>query len=128
MLGSVEPVEAAAAEPAGQQQLGVLDRELIVRLTDPARPEGLKLTGKGGLLQHLRKLVLEAASEGEMDDHLGCARHDRAGAGSGNSRNGRRAKTPATEVGPVRVEVPRDREGTFEPQIVREWQRRLLAI
>lgn len=79
--------------------------------------------GPGGLLGELTKRVLESALEGEMDDHLGYAKHDPAGHNSGNSRNGRRSKTVTTEAGPVEIDVPRDRESTFEPQLVRKRQR-----
>ncbi len=89
---------------------------------------GWQLTGEGGLLQQLTKRVLESALEGEITDHLGYEKHDPAGAGSGNCRNGVRAKTVLTEVGPVEIEVPRDREGSFEPQIVKKRQRRLTGV
>ncbi|WP_434600620.1 IS256 family transposase [Streptomyces sp. A5-4] len=97
-------------------------------LVDRARSEGLQLTGEGGLLQQLTKRVLESALEGEITDHLGYGKHDFEGRGSGNSRNGARAKTVLTDVGPVEVKVPRDVAGTFEPQIVRKRQRRLTGV
>jgi len=106
----------------------VLDEQLIGQLVDRARAGGLQLTGEGGLLQQLTKRVLESALEGEITGHLGYEKHDPAGAGSGNSRNGIRAKTVLTEVGPVEIEVPRDREGSFEPQIVKKRQRRLTGV
>jgi putative transposase len=104
------------------------DVELARRLVDQARAEGVSLTGPGGLLGSLTKRVLETALEGEMDEHLGYVKGDPAGAGSGNSRNGKRTKTVVTEVGPVDIEVPRDREATFDPKIVRKRQRRLDGI
>jgi transposase-like protein len=107
---------------------GGLDDDTIGKLVDRARAEGVSLTGPGGLLGELTKRVLESALEGEMEDHLGYARHDAAGRGSGNSRNGSRAKTVITEAGPVEVEVPRDRDSSFEPQIVPKRQRRLSGI
>jgi putative transposase len=76
----------------------------------------------------LTKRVLETALEGEMDEHLGFAKGDPAGQGSGNSRNGKRSKTVVTEVGPVDIEVPRDREASFDPKIVRKRQRRLAGV
>ncbi|WP_328473911.1 IS256 family transposase [Streptomyces sp. NBC_00448] len=97
-------------------------------LVDRARREGMQLTGAGGLLQQLTKRVLESALEGEITDHLGYDKHDAAGRNSGNSRNGTRAKTVLTDVGPVEVKVPRDVEGSFEPQIVRKRQRRLTGV
>ncbi len=78
----------------------------------------MQLTGEGGLLRQLTKRVLESALEGEIDDHLGYDKHDPAGRNGGNTRNGTRAKTVLTDVGPVEIKVPRDRDGSFEPQIV----------
>jgi Transposase, Mutator family len=72
--------------------------------------------------------VIEAAMDGEITDHLGYEKHDPAGKDGGNSRNGTRAKTVLTDVGPVEISVPRDREGSFEPQIVRKRQRRLTGV
>jgi transposase-like protein len=97
----------------------------IQQLADRARAEGLRLTGEGGLLGRLTKLVSEAALAGEMDDHLGYGKHDPASRDGGNSRNGTRAKTVLTEAGPVQIAVPRDREASFEPTIVKKRQRRL---
>jgi transposase-like protein len=72
--------------------------------------------------------VLETALEEEIAGHLGYDKHGRAGHTSGNSRNGTRPKTVLTEIGPVQIEVPRDRQGSFEPQIVRKRQRRLDGV
>src|SRR5215472_2949427 len=73
-------------------------------------------------------MVVEGALEGEMDDHLGYAKHDREGDNSGNSRNGHRDKTVLTEAGPVEISVPRDRDASFEPAIVAKRQRRLSGV
>ena len=86
-------------------QPGISDARLK-ELVEQARAEGLQLTGDGGLLSKLTKLVVESALEGEMDDHLGYGKSDPAGRGSGNSRNGRRTKNVLTEAGPVELEVP----------------------
>jgi putative transposase len=80
------------------------------------------------LLTGLTKTVLETALEAEMSEHLGYDKHDPAGRNGGNSRNGTRTKTVLTEVGPVPIEVPRDRDGSFDPVIVRKRQRRLDGI
>jgi len=72
--------------------------------------------------------VLEAGLEAEMTDHLGYAKHDPAGRDGGNSRNGTRAKTLLTDVGPIPLEVPRDRDGSFDPKLVRKRQRRLGGV
>jgi putative transposase len=79
---------------------------------------GLRLTGEGSLLGELVKAVLERALEAELTAHLGYERHERSGAGSGNARNGVIRKTVQTGVGPVGLEVPRDRAGSFEPVLV----------
>jgi putative transposase len=105
-----------------------VDAELVGRLVEQARAAGLQLTGEGGLLQHLTKRVIEAAMDGEITDHLGYEKHDPAGKDGGNSRNGSRAKTVLTDVGPVEIVVPRDRDGSFEPQIVKKRQRRLTGV
>ena len=65
-----------------------MDEQLVRQLAERARAEGVSLTGPGGLLGRLTKVVLESALEAEMDDHLGYDKHDPAGDGSGNSRNG----------------------------------------
>lgn len=67
----------------------------------------------------MTKLVVESALEGEMTDHLGYDKHAEGSGADGNTRNGTRSKTIATKAGPVRIDVPRDRVGTFTPQIVR---------
>ena len=108
--------------------IDAVDEELVRQLTERARAEGLQLTGEGGLLQKLTKLVMESALEGELDDHLGYDKHDPAGRDGGNSRNGRRSKTLLTEAGPVEISVPRDRDGSFEPRIVAKRQRRLTGV
>ena len=112
---------AGAADAATNDQL-------ITMLVQRARQDGLALTGDGGLLQQLTQRVLESALEGEITDHVGYDKHERAGRGSGNSRNGTRSKTVLTDIGPVQVRVPRDVAGTFEPQIVRKRQRRLTGV
>jgi len=120
-----DPVKKPNTTPA---RLDALDEQLVGQLVEQARANGLQLTGEGGLLQRLTKLVVESALEGEITDHLGYDKHDPAGKNGGNSRNGTRQKTLLTEVGPVPIDVPRDRDGSFEPQIVRKRQRRLSGV
>jgi len=103
-------------------------QQLAQDLVDRARAEGVELVGRGGLLTGLTKTVLETALDAEMSEHLGYDKHDPAGRNHANSRNGTRTKTVLTEIGPVEIEVPRDREGSFEPMIVRKRQRRLDGI
>src|ERR1700750_2218545 len=109
-------------------ELSAADEQVLRELTERARTGGLKLTGEGGLLGKLTKMVVEGALEGELDDHLGYGKHDPEGRDGGNSRNGRRAKTVLTETGPVEISVPRDRDSSFEPKIVARRQRRLTGI
>jgi putative transposase len=120
--------ETAAEGVAGSVTESASTDVVIGRLVDQAQAEGLSLTGPGGLLSQLTKRVLESALEGEMDGHLGYARHDPAGRNSGNSRNGHRTKTVLTESGPVEVDVPRDRDSSFEPKIVAKRQSRVSGI
>ena len=133
MTATVDPAGAASgAKPAvpgaDDGRVDAADEELARQLAERAQAEGLSLTGPGGLLGRLTKVVLESALQGEMDAHLGYAKHDPAGNGSGNSRNGKRAKTVVTDVGPVQIEVPRDRDASFEPKIVGKRQRRLGGV
>ena len=129
---SIVPVQAG---PADEQQAAAaeviaaaLDPALVARLAAQARTQGVQLLGRGGILQQLTKRFLEAALEAEMDEHLGYDKHDAAGRNGGNSRNGRRPKTLLTEVGPVDIAVPRDREGSFAPTIVPKRSRRLGGV
>src|SRR5919202_338183 len=95
-----------------------------------ARERGLELTGPNGLLKLFTKNVLETALNEEMTEHLGHEKHQAAaGRQSTNIRNGTRSKTVVSDAaGEVRIDVPRDREGTFEPQIVKKRQRRLTEV
>ena len=103
-------------------------QQLAQDLVEAARAEGVELVGPGGLLTGLTKTVLETALDAEMSEHLGYAKHDAVGRDGGNSRNGTRTKTVLTEIGPVEIEVPRDRDASFEPVIVKKRQRRLHGI
>ncbi len=80
--------------------------------------------GNDGLLQQLTKAVLERALQGEMTHHLGYEKHDVAGKNSGNSRNGKSSKTIKGKRGQVQIDVPRDRESSFEPQLIKKGQTR----
>jgi putative transposase len=103
----------------------VVDEELADQLLAKAQAEGVELLGPDGLLSQVTKAVLERALTEEMTEHLGYDKHDPAGRGSGNSRNGTTSKTLLTDVGAVGLDVPRDRNGSFEPKIVRKGQTRL---
>jgi putative transposase len=98
--------------------------ELVAR----AREEGVDLTGQQGLLTSMVREVLQAGLDVEMTEHLGYEPYEVAGRGSGNSRNGGYPKTVTTDVGPVELRMPRDREGTFEPATVPKHVRRLEGL
>jgi transposase-like protein len=101
-------------------------KELAERLLAQAREQGVSLVGPGGLLSQLTASVLETALEAELTEHLG---HEHGGTPAGsNMRNGTRTKTVLTEIGPVEIEVPRDRDGTLTPVIVPKRKRRLDGI
>ena len=86
----------------------VIDQQQLAKdLIEAARADGMELIGPGGLLTGLITTVLETALEAELSEHLGYDKHDPAGRNRGDSRNGTRAKTVLTEVGPAWIEVPR---------------------
>jgi putative transposase len=97
--------------------------KLIDELLAGKKPE--EILGKDGVLDDLRKRLFERALEGEMTDHLGYAPHSPAGQLTGNSRNGKTRKTIKDKNGELEIAVPRDRNGEFEPQLVKKRQRRL---
>jgi transposase-like protein len=110
--------------PPGRRR-PLVDEDLADELLGRAQAEGAELLGPDGLLSQVTRAVLERALAEEMTGHLGYEKHDPAGRGSGNSRNGMTPKTVLTDVGAVDLAVPRDRAGTFEPRIVRKGQTRL---
>jgi putative transposase len=103
----------------------VIDDELVDRLMAQVDAEGLELLGPDGVLTELTSRILSRGLEVEMTDHLGYEKGDPAGWGSGNNRNGSYSKTVHTDAGTVPVEMPRDRNATFEPQLIPKHQRRL---
>ena len=119
--------DVLVAQPP-QDDEGRPERSLAEQLVEQARVDGVDLVGPGGLLAGLTKQVLEAGLEVEMDEHLGYSKHAVEGRNGGNSGNGTRSKTVLTEIGPVELDVPRDRDSSFEPQTVRKNQRRLGGV
>jgi putative transposase len=117
-----------AREPNGPARRPLVDDELADQLLGRAQAEGAELLGPDGLLSQVTKAVLERALAEEMSGHLGYEKHDSAGRGSGNSRNGVTGKTVLTDIGAVDLAVPRDRDGSFEPRIVRKGQTRLAGF
>ena len=95
--------DVTSSENQDRVELPAADEQLLRELTERVRTGGLKLTGEGGLLGRLTKMVIEGALEGELDDHLGYGKHDPEGRDGGNSRNGHRAKTVLTDTGPVEI-------------------------
>ncbi len=114
--------------PPPADLLGDARRELAEQLVEEARATGVSLVGPGGLLADITKRVLETGLEVEMTEHLGYEKHAVEGRDGGNSRNGTRTKTVLTDIGPVSLDVPRDRDGTFDPLTVRKRQRRLEGV
>jgi putative transposase len=100
---------------------------VIDELLQGARTEE-EIAGPGGLLAQLTKRLIERAMEVELTDHLGYEPHAEPPGGTGNARNGSTPKTLVTEQGPVPIDTPRDRNGTFEPKIVRKRQRRFVGF
>ena len=92
--------------------------EMVDELLARVGEDGLSLTGQGGFLPEMLKAVLERGMAAELTDHLGYGKHDRAGHGSGNSRNGTTPKTVLTEVGAIGLDQPRDRTSTFASALV----------
>src|SRR2546428_5057553 len=120
--------QAAGAARPFEDQLPdqVRDRladEVIGELLAGAGAEE-EIVGPGGVLAQLTKRLVERAMSAELTEYLGNEPHQEPPGGTGNPRNGSTAKTLATEHGPVRIETPRDRKGSFEPQIIRKGQRR----
>jgi len=129
MAAGAEPLgEATAAPPGILERLpdGMREKlpdELVDELLAGARTEE-EVVGPGGLLSQLTKRLVERAMEVELTDHLGYEPHREPPGGAGNTRNGSTPKTLVTEHGPVPIDTPRDRDGSFEPKIVRKRQRR----
>jgi putative transposase len=103
-----------------------MQRLVEAAMVDYKRPG--QILGETGLLKQLTKAVLEAALRAEMTEHLGHAHHATVGNAQGNVRNGQSSKTISAEFGQVQIDVPRDREGSFAPQLVPKHQRRFSGI
>jgi transposase-like protein len=119
-----DAADAVMPPAAGRRALPDVVDELMAKVNG----EGLELLGEGGILTQLTKQILERALDEELTDELGYERGDPAGWGSGNSRNGTTPKRVLTEVGPVDLDVPRDRAGSFEPKIVPKGSTRLAGF
>ena len=125
-LVGVSPPDPAPAGDAEDRDLSPAELAAVEDLVRQARRAGIALTGPDGLLKAMTKTVIEAALEEEIADHLGYDKHAVEGRNRANSRNGKRSKTVLTDsCGEVDIDVPRDRDGTFEPRLVKKRQRRL---
>ena len=122
-------VDVSPSSKEAEPQPSVEELDAARELVRQARARGVALTGPDGLLKALTKTVIETALDEEMSEHLGYDMHDPSGRNLANSRNGKRSKTVLTgTVGQVDLEVPRDRDGTFEPVIVKKRQRRVSDV
>ena len=128
--GRAQRPAGAARPPQGLPPVELPDEvrdrladEVIDELLAGARTEE-EIVGPGGVLAQLTKRLVERAMAAELTEDLGYEPHQEPPGGTGNTRNGSTPKTLATEQGPVRIETPRDRKGSFEPQIIRKGQRR----
>jgi transposase-like protein len=101
---------------------------LLNQLLEDFDGDAEELLGKNGLLMQIKKRTVEAMLEGELTEHLGYESNDPSGNGTGNSRNGRSTKKVQSKDGAIDLEVPRDRTGSFEPQVVKKGQRRIDGI
>jgi putative transposase len=115
--------DVAAVSAAGSSGDSDLDVRIAAELIDKARADGVSLVGPN--VRQLTKTVLESALNAELDDHLGYEKGDSVGKFGSNERNGSSPKTVRTDVGEVRIDVPRDREGTRTPKIVPRYARRV---
>lgn len=121
----VTPSPEQDPSPVGTLNQWLLSDEFIDDLITQTGEDGVALTGRDGFLPELVRRVLERGLAVELTDHLGYEKGDPGGRGNGNSRNGSTGKTLSTEVGPIEVNTPRDRAGTFEPRLVPKGARRI---
>jgi transposase-like protein len=117
-VSGIRAARAARRAAAREGLSELVDEAWLDQAVAQLRSDGARLTGPGGFLSGLIKQVLERGLQAELSEHLGYKRHEVDGRGSGNSRNGFTPKTINTEVGPVDVDVPRDRAGTFTPLLL----------
>lgn len=127
-----EAVERAAERRRVRQALGMpkdkrISNELLDELLAGASTEE-EIAGPGGLLAELTKRLVERAMETELTDHVGYEPHHEPAGGAENQRNGTSPKTLITEHGKVPIDAPRDRDGSFEPKIVKKGQRRFVGF
>jgi putative transposase len=129
---SSRPRQPAAGAPVGvpgavvDRLAGLLPADELANAVRGLAPE--QITGPGGLLTQLAGRVIETALGAELTDHLGYEHGQAPPGGTGNTRNGSTSKTVQTDLGPVEIKTPRDRAGSFEPQLVAKRQTRLAGL
>jgi putative transposase len=119
-------VAESAVEGVRGRLAGLLPEDALQDALEGLRPE--EITGPGGLMTQLAGRVLEVALGAELSEHLGYPRGEAPPGGAGNHRNGRTPKTVKTELGDVAIRTPRDRNGSFAPQLVAKRQTRLAGL
>jgi putative transposase len=124
--GTIDEVPQEPDQEAVDRLADLLPREQLEDALKGLRPE--EITGPGGFLTRLAGRVIDTALSAELTEHLGCPSGQAPPGGAGNHRNGSTPKTVQTELGTVKVNTPRDRAGTFEPQLVGKRQTRLAGL
>jgi putative transposase len=119
-------LDESSVEQARDRLAGLLPDDALQSALEGLRPE--EITGPGGLLSELAGRVIETALGAELTEHLGYPRGQAPPGGAGNHRNGQTSKTVQTELGPVQVKTPRDRNGSFAPKLVGKRQTRLAGL
>jgi len=118
--------DESSVEEVRDRLAGLLPDDALQDALEGLGPE--EITGPGGLMSQLAGRVLESALGAELSGHLGYRPGQAPAGGAGNVRNGSTAKTLGTDLGPVEIRTPRDRDGSFEPQLVRKRQTRLAGL
>src|SRR5215208_8218663 len=119
-------LDESPVEQARERLAGLLPDDALQDALKGLEPD--EITGPGGLLTQLAGRVIETALGAELSGHLGYPPGQAPPGGAGNYRNGHTSKTLQTELGPVQVRTPRDRQGGFEPQLVAKRQTRLAGL
>jgi putative transposase len=119
-------VQESSVEEAQQRLAGLLPDDALQDALSGLEPD--EITGPGGLVSQLAGRVIETALGAELSEHLGYPPGQAPPGGAGNHRNGHTAKTVQSELGPVQIKTPRDRQGTFEPRLVGKRQTRLAGL
>jgi hypothetical protein len=129
MNTDTDVVGDAVVSASGQEMVDELARSGKLDVIFDAIDSGeVEMTGQGGFVPALIKAALERGLQAELSDHLGYEKGDPSAREHPNSRNGTSAKTVSSESGDISLDVPRDRQGSFDPKLVRKGQRRLSGL